>query len=156
MKKIKLTQDKFTLVDDADFDFLNSWKWRYSTKGYAVRTSAMIGGIRGRNIWMHRLILGTSKGMQTDHKNTNKLDNRKENLRACTQSQNGMNQRKTRGSSRFKGVSWSEERKKWEVKLQKNKKNIYLGRFVDEEDAGRSYNAGALKHFGEFARLNVL
>jgi len=73
MKRIKLTQEKVALVDDADFEFLNQWKWFYHQTGYA----------KSCHRYMHRLINKTPKGFHTDHINRNKLDNRKSNLRYC-------------------------------------------------------------------------
>ena len=154
MKKIKLTQGKFALVDDDDFEWLSQWNWHYGN-GYAVRQSPRVRG-KQRRIYMHREILQPPKGMQTDHINRTRSDNRRSNLRVCTSSQNQWNQHKIRGSSRFKGVSWHKIGKKWQAQIIKNQKHIHLGRFDSEEDAARAYNKAALNYFGEFARLNVL
>ena len=74
MKYIKLTQNKFALVDDGNFEFLNQWKW-YFNGGYAVRGYP-------KRILMHRVILNSPNGMEIDHKNRNKLDNSKNHSRS--------------------------------------------------------------------------
>jgi hypothetical protein len=85
-KMIPLTQGKFALVDDEDFEWLNQYKWRLRN-GYAGRDSSILLGPR-RNILMHREVAGTPEGLFTDHANGNKLDNRRCNLRICNKSQN--------------------------------------------------------------------
>src|SRR5712664_2670409 len=98
MKKIELSgrlgKGKFTIVDDCNYPYLNQWKWTYHNSGYVSR--AMGGKILGKRktIYMHRLILDVSRRKYTDHINGNRLDNRKENLRIVTQSQNQMNRGK--------------------------------------------------------------
>ena len=68
MKKIKLTQGKYALVDDEDFKYLSKWKWNYQQKGYAVR-SEWKGG-KTKNFLMHRVILNAQEGHHCDHINT--------------------------------------------------------------------------------------
>src|SRR3990167_10859282 len=80
MKRIKLTQGKFAIVDNEDFEWLNQWKWHYNNSdGYAYRTKVFrrINGKQPKeHISIHRLINKTPKGMETDHINHNRLDNR--------------------------------------------------------------------------------
>ncbi len=152
MKEIPLTQGKFAIVDDKDYDWLSKWKWCYNS-GYAVRMSPGVNG-KQRKILMHREILQTLKGTETDHINGDRLDNRRYNLRVCTHSQNMMNQRKTRGCSRFKGVHWHKAHKKWHAKIKKERKNQHIGYFDVEDNAALAYNEAATELFGEFASLN--
>jgi len=161
MKKIPLTQGKFALVDDEDFEWLNQWKWYYSKVGkdgiggYAMRKFRVNG--KQKTIRMHRLINNTPDGMDTDHDNGNKLDNRRKNLRDATTSQNQINRKKGRGnySSRFKGVFWHKVTKKWHAQITLNGKRIHLGLFVSELAAAAAYDEAAIKFHGEFASLNV-
>lgn len=108
---------------------------------------------------MHRLILGTSVGMEVDHVNGDGRDNRRVNLRLATHSQNMANQRKRRDgiSSRYKGV-WYERRRKrpWRAKIKVRGRQVNLGYFETEEEAAYAYNLAALEHFGGFARLNEI
>ena len=154
MKKIPLTQGKFTIVDDGDFEYLKNFKWSFA-KGYAVRNNKIKGNFR--HLFMHRIILKPSPKMFTDHINHNKLDNRRCNLRECTMSQNLMNQKVSSVStSGYKGVHFLKDRQKWQVEIMVFYKKIYLGQFDNKLDAALAYNKAALKYFGEFACLNEL
>lgn len=77
MPTIPLTQGKVTIIDEADYDYLLQWKWHYR-EGYAVR-SQYLGRTNGKqklkNIWMHRLLLNTPDGMESDHIDGNGLNN---------------------------------------------------------------------------------
>src|SRR3990167_164487 len=109
MKKIKLTQNKYALVDDEDFKELNQSKWLCDSSGYAGRD---VGGRKNKKrILMHRLLNNTPKGFHTDHINRDKLDNRKENLRTTTCSQNILNSKLSKkNTSGHKGVEWYKNR----------------------------------------------
>lgn len=156
-KLIPLTQGKYAIVDEMDYEWLSQWKWNYHKFGYAIRTQHICitdnkqikVGIR-----MHRLIMDAADGLDVDHINGDTIDNRRSNLRVCSRSENMMNQRKTRGTSKYKGVYWNAERKKWMARLKIDKKTIFLGRFLSQEDAALAYNNAATQYFGEFARLN--
>ena len=159
MKQIELTQGKVALVDDADYDWLNQWKWcaHKTKKGfYAVRGFRLKKNKRSL-ISMHRQILGLKRGdkRQGDHINHNKLDNRRNNIRICTQSQNNMNQKPGRNlTSPFKGITWSKLYRRWIAHLTINKETKSLGYFIQEKDAARAYDEAAKKYFGDFAHLN--
>ena len=104
---------------------------------------------------MHRVINDTPKILGTDHIDGNPLNNQKSNLRNATKSQNGMNRKSNRNSSsKYKGISWNKQNKKWRGEIQKNKKRYGLGYFKSEIEAARAYNKKALELFGEYARLN--
>ena len=79
MKQIPLTQGKFAIIDDKDFEYLNQWKWTYDGR-YAIRSVAFTVGKRSK-IYMHRIILNTPVGMDTDHIDMNRLNNQRLNLR---------------------------------------------------------------------------
>lgn len=104
-----------------------------------------------------RLILGqvSKAGRLIDHKNRNPLDNTRKNLRPCTKAQNQQNQSKRSrpASSKYKGVTWDESRKKWMGQIQHRDLRI-TKRFEKEKDAARFYNRLASKYFGSFAALN--
>ena len=160
MTKIILTRDKFSLVDIIDLGYLNQWSWCYN-QGYAVRNSIKSDNFdKRKTILMHRVILqrclGHSKFIEVDHINGDRLDNQRSNLRPCNQQQNQGNRKHQRGSSYFKGVYWSKANKKWTARIKINGKKQYLGYFCHEIDAAIAYNTAAIKHFGEFARLNNL
>jgi len=156
MKTITLTQGKVALVDDEDFEFLSQWKWSIQKKPhdkYYARTSIKING-KWRRVTMHRMILRPQNGRITDHINNNGLDNRRCNLRCCNQSQNLQNRTNQPHSSRFKGVSWVANRKRWLAAICVEGKRINLGRFIGEDEAAKAYDRAAKCHFGSFANTN--
>ena len=165
MKRIPLTQGKYTLVDDEDFELLSQWSWCFQPSGntgYAIRCTKEHK--KNITIRMHRQILRLKKGdgIQIDHVNHNGLDNRKGNLRKCRQAQNSQNQvMHTKGkTSKYKGVWLSRTIHKgkvycyWYCGIRVNYKLIHLGSFRDELTAAKVYDKAAIKYFGEFACLN--
>lgn len=149
VKEVVLSKGKVALVDDEDFEMLSKSSWCVSD-GYAFNTQL------GR---MHRMLLGAPEGVMVDHRNGDRLDNRRSNLRLCTNSQNQANRRVVRGVSPFKGVTWQKRpsgRGMWKAVLIANGVAMYLGTFKTDLDAATAYNDAALKHFGEFAHLNDL
>ena len=153
MKKIELSgkkgEGKYTIVDEKDFEKLNKISCNFNGK-YAI------GQKNNKKIKLHRLILCTPNGMQTDHINFDKLDNRRANLRICTNSQNMAHRKKMakNTSSKYRGVSWHKCSKKWIATVRINKKSIHLGVFLDEKDAALAYDKRAAELFGEFAFTN--
>ncbi len=147
-KVINLTQNQVTIVDDEDFQYFEQFKWHYTTYGYAKNNKLGL---------LHRIILDVNFNQDVDHKNGNKLDNRKCNLRICNKSQNGMNRNITKKStSGYKGVYWKKDRNKWRAQIQVNKKSIFIGYFENKEDAAKAYNEAAVKYHKEFAKLNKI
>lgn len=145
----------FAMVGDEDFDRLNQWKWTAEKRRngfYAMRVVRTDG--KQRTVRMHVEVLGA--GADIDHRDGNGLNNQKENLRRCTPAENGWNVRKGRRgkTSRFKGVSWSEEYARWNahIGLKNGKRN--LGCYPTEELAAAAYNFAAIDSCGEFAQLN--
>lgn len=150
MKKILLNNNKFVLIDNEDFEIISSFKWYYHTTGYA-RTSTP------KKIYMHRLILKANKKEQVDHINGDRLDNRRMNLRLCTEQQNHFNITKHKDNkSGFKGISWDSSRSLWVAHIQANKKLTHIGRFANKLDAIKAYNSFAKELHGEFAKLNQI
>lgn len=96
-------------------------------------------------------------GMTVDHRNHNTLDNRRSNLRVCTNSQNCANKKKASGkSSGYKGVTWFKRDNCWKAQIKVNYRNIHLGYFDKEADAAAAYNKSAIRIFGEFALINKI
>jgi hypothetical protein len=154
-KEIPLTQGKFAIVDDDDYERVSQFKWCYDKKGYAVRGVTINGKHTTQS--MHRFIMNCPPGYEVDHKNGNGLDNRKENLRICTKAENVRNNYgRSHNTSGYKGVYWHKKAKKWAAQLTTKGKNYHLGLYDNKEDAARAYNKKALELFGEFARINVI
>ena len=145
MRKIKLTQGQYAIVDDGDFERLNKYKWHALEEGntwYAKRGELP-------QIRMHRMILGLVKddGKITDHINRNGLDNRRANLRVISNIENLRNRGlSARNTSRYNGVSWCKQTKKWRATIATNNKQVHLGRFNDIEDAVKARRL-AEKHY---------
>lgn len=157
MKKIKLTQNKYALVDDADFAMLNQYKW-YAHKDkntfYAIRNGKMKNGKREKTIFMHREILKPKDTFEIDHRDMNGLNNQQKNLRECTSTENKRNRKimKTNNSG-FKGVSFHKQTKKWQANITFGNKQITLGRFLNKIEAYKAYVGACKKYHNKFARL---
>jgi hypothetical protein len=156
MKEIKLSQTgknrgKYVaLVDDEDYDYLNSFRWRvFNSRGllYAMKHAGT-----KKDKHMHRVIMNTPNDAFCDHIDHNGLNNQKSNLRNCTHQQN-MSNRKPYGSSCYLGVYFS--RGKYIVaQIQVNKELYYLGVCTTEKQAAIRYDAAALYFHGEYCNLN--
>ena len=189
MKKIQLwigeeLSDEYMLVDDEDYEMImeasrsytktgklrkSSGKWRlfHPTPNlkYAVAYSgAYIDRSNGRSqVLVHRLIMGSPEGMHIDHINGNALDNRKQNLRVCTRSQNAMNKKlRSDSTTGYKGV-YKEKNPAYKNPYKAaagipgtSGKKKTLGHFATAQEAARAYNDYVIKEFGEFAYLNEI
>ncbi len=158
MKQIPLTQGKFAMVDDDDFERLNQKKWHafknHNGDFYAARAERQVNGTY-KTVYMHCEILGVPSGMQCDHKSRNTLDNTRANLRPCTPAENARNRKNQTGSrSAYKGVS--SFRNKWKSEITFSGRRFYLGLYASEEEAAMAYNQKALELFGEFASPNII
>ena len=150
MKEIYITRGCKTIVDDEDFEWLNQWKWYISAWRVVSRKET------NRTIFMHKMLISVPEGYTVDHKNGDRLDNRKENLRKANVFQQAHNRPKTSlNKSGFKGVSWSKIGNKWVAQIKINNKQINLGYFKGKLQAAKKYNEVASKFHGTFARLNV-
>lgn len=151
------------LVDDEDLKLISGWTWRINKSGYVRRKTTTI--TNGRTITiisvLHRFLCGAQRNQLVDHINGNVLDNRRENLRLATNSQNAMNRSKPSfqqggraTNSQFKGVTRSKTAGRWQARIGANGKIFYLGQFDDEHAAGHAYNCAAIRLHKEFACLN--
>ena len=158
---IPLTQGKFALADDKDFDRVNQFKWYVEKQhtGQRDRWYATRHLNKKRKVSMARFIMNCPMGLQVDHINGETLNNKKSNLRICTQAQNVRNSKKKcieTATSKFKGVVWNKNAKHFRVMIVYQGKSIHLGYFKDEAVAAKKYNEFAQKYFGEFAYLNKI
>jgi hypothetical protein len=156
-RKIFLSEGKWTLVDSADYYWLNTFKWLVYGTGnnlYAVR-NRLIAPNETRPVYMHRVIMNPPPGLLVDHKNNDSLDNRRQNLRFATPSENMLNRRKKKNcTSQYRGVWLLSHNGKYESQTSYRGKKIWLGWFDSEVEAARAYDRAVLKYHGEFARLN--
>jgi hypothetical protein len=146
-----LTRGQIAIIDLVDMPLVAGHKWcslrAPNGRWYAKRTKACI--------YLHRVILAAPDHLDVDHIDHDGLNNRRSNLRLVTRMQNNHNQRKTRGMSKYKGVTWSRKNRRWIAQFTPpHGVRRYLGSFEHEQDAARAYDAAALEHFGAFACLN--
>lgn len=157
MKTITLTQGFVALVNNADFKYLNQWKWhadRNHHSVYALR-NIRVGPGKRKRVGMHTQLMGTPPGKEVDHRNGNGLDNRRRNLRVCAHAHNSQNVRKPiDNSSGFKGVSWNRRSESWRAYIKTRRRQLHLGYFSNPRTAAKAYNEAAVRLFGKFARLN--
>ncbi|ADI67581.1 HNH endonuclease [Mobiluncus curtisii] len=160
MKTIPLTKGLVAVVDDADYSKLSPYSW-YAVGRPGNEYAARYGGHNkgsSSHIRMHRELLNAPAGIEVDHVNGNRLDNRRANLRLATRTQNACNRSKFRGKhhSRFKGVTYHVRDQCWQASIRHHDKHIYLGSFESEVEAAAAYNKAAINYQGKFAKLNEL
>jgi len=163
-RQIELTQGQYSTVDACDFEYLNQFNWyaskRPTTHGikyYAMRVAGPAH--QQRAYYMHRVVAERAfpdfdASKEYDHRDCQRLNNTRQNLRPCTINQNGYNSVKMAGmTSRYKGVFWNTGKGKWTARICVNKKHIHIGHFDDEIEAAAWYAAYALFYHGEFANI---
>lgn len=139
------TNGNYCIVSKEDYEYLSAYNWCLVNNGYAFNNQ--IG-------YMHRLLMNNPTEKEVDHKNRNRLDNRRENLRLCTRSENSKNKSQLKHSSKFKGVHWHKNNKKWRCQIRIDGKMTQVGMFDNEEEAAMAYDKFAKKYHGEFAYFN--
>ncbi len=146
MKKIKLTQGKYALVDNEDYPLLSRHKWLvHKTRGGSLYVESS-SFAKGKQTFIHRAIMGRGR-KDVDHINRNPLDNRKNNLRFVTKSENLINRRRFKGTkSKYKGVYFNETNKRFQASVYRNKKSVHIGLFIDEKQAKIARDKYIIKH----------
>jgi hypothetical protein len=152
-RRIPLTCGQFALVDPEDYYRLSKFQWyangHTKTKFYAIRKCD------GKSVKMHRVIMNAPEDLFVDHIDHNGLNNTRGNLRLCTPAENSRNSGSNKGStSKYKGVSWNRNVKKWCAQIRLNYKIHRIGHFEDEIAAAKAYDKKAAELHGEFACLN--
>lgn len=127
------------LVDKEDYERISEHNWWVKPAGYIYTQ------VNRKTIYLHRFVMEAKKGQEIDHINRKKMDNRKENLRFCTRSQNNINKDGIRGVSRFKN--------KWRARITHNNVEKHLGIFNSFEEALRIRLDVEKKLFGNFANV---
>lgn len=146
----------FAVIDDDDYERTMQQKWWYNPyTGYAYTNIKMDDGTTKR-VTMHLFIKPPSNGMQLDHTNHNRIDNRKGNLRECTREENLRNRLPYtfEKSSKYKGVCWNKVNKNWNVHIYINNIAKSCGAYQDEDYAAFIYDVLALQNYKEFSCLN--
>lgn len=141
-----------TRIDLETKESLARHRWYLNPDGYAV---CHVSTARGRKtIYMHRLVNHTPEDLLTDHINGDRLDNRRENLRTATYSQNNANSRPRRRRGRYRGVYWHNPTGKWVAQISVDGRLRHLGLFASELSAARAYDQAAQEFFGPYACPN--
>lgn len=144
------------LVSPPDYRMAKMYRWRVNKDGYAGVWIYDRQAKRGRTLLLHRLICHVSDDVLVDHKNRERLDARRENLRPATPSANSANRTKTRKgtSSRYRGVTLHGATGKWQAGAKQFDTFHHCGLFESEEAAARAYDAKARELWGDFAACN--
>jgi hypothetical protein len=151
--KLKLSNSEKIVEIDAKDKSIQKYDWRISSIGYVRAT------INKKRWFLHRYLLNPQGKEQVDHIDGDTLNNKRSNLRICSQRENCINARpmKTKIYSKFKRVTYcrtEKRRKRWVAACEVNRKRITIGRFYTEDEAKLAYNKKAKELFGVFARLN--
>lgn len=151
VKGILLSNGFLTFVDEADYDRVKLFTWYFHrATGYVM---GYITKGRGRKpVYLHRFILDAGPDDYTDHKDVDsKLDNRRSNIRLCTQGENNLNADSDRGTtSNYRGVSYDRTRSRWVTQYRCR----FIGYFEDEIVAAIAYDTVAKQDAPAFVRLN--
>ena len=134
------------MFDKEDYGLIKDYAWWENEQGYIVTS------IDGKNIRMHRLVFPAGNGYVVDHKNRNRFDNRKCNLRIATKQQNNINRAAAR-SNRLgvKGVSFNKRQNRYEARICVGGRRIYLGSHATLDGAREIREKAEEDLFGEFA-----
>ena len=131
-----------TLIDLDDIEKVSKYKWHIQ-KGYVQNSKT--------RYMLHRFVMNCPDDMIVDHINRNKLDNRKSNLRICTNTENNRNMpRRSNVNSKERGV-YQSSKSGWVARIKVNAKDIYLGTFKSIEEAIEARHKAEIEYFGEFA-----
>ncbi|MCP3998841.1 MAG: hypothetical protein GY722_27780 [bacterium] len=148
--KIPIIGGSYFIVDRCRASALEALSWSMHD-GYARHYH--YEGNERFNVYAHHCIIGRGlNGMQVDHVNRDRLDNRRANLRFVTNQENCLNSGPKTG--RFKGVSWKTANRKWVAQIFYDGVKHHVGVFDDEVEAARAWNEAARLHHGKFAFQN--
>jgi len=134
--------------------FPNTWGTTFAANVNTryVKGEMTINGKRKR-FYLHRWILSPSPDLDVDHIDHDTLNNRRNNLRVCTNSENSWNRKfQLNNKSGISGVRWKPERKSWIAEIAVNGKQTHLGSFKKIEDAANARKRAEVQHYGEFRR----
>lgn len=150
IRRIALGHGRFAVVDVADYEWLSKYKWCASNKQgtiYAMRRTK-----KGKTVYMHREITRAPKGTVVDHIDHNTMNNRRCNVRVCTDRQNQANKGPHGGASGYVGVYPRDGN--YEAGITWRGKHYYLGRFDDPVEAAKARDRKAYELHGPYAYLN--
>ena len=137
-------------VDKEDLQLVKTKKWHVVTSQSEIRTV-----ISSDRTYLHHLLLGNHKGLEIDHIDGDRLNNRRSNLRICTHQQNQCNQPLQRNNtSGVAGVRYYRPRHKFVARIKVSQYDLHLGYYHTLLEATQARNEGMRLMFGEYARMN--
>lgn len=135
-------------IDREDLAKVRYYKWRVDTNCHVITGNCT--STRPRKELSH-IVMNCPDGMVVDHKDGNPLNNRKKNLRICTQQENLCNKHFMSNSNSGEiGIIWDKSRKRWAPEIRKDGKRYHLSRYKTIEEARYARYIGELILFGEF------
>lgn len=148
---VPLTRGQVAIIDSDDADKVGRWNWACGSYAFRIHNCPVLG--RRVHMTIHRVVMDAPPGLEVDHINGNRFDNRKSNLRLATHRQNGCNTRLRKNSrSGLKGASWHPQSQMWRARVYSNGREIHLGLFDTAEAAHAAYREHASRIHGQFAR----
>jgi hypothetical protein len=152
---VPLSQGYEAVIDAVDISLVDGYNWSADVSRrtvYAVRREYSKGA--SKNVRMHRVLMGEPKGFDVDHRDCDGLNNRRNNLRVATASQNKRNMRKPKhNTSGFKGVTLHKQTSKWQANIQIGGKHISLGLHETKAAAHAAYRQASATYHGEYGRV---
>lgn len=155
-RRLPLTNShgKTAIIDKDDYPRVQFIKWYLLKAGYV---QGYLPQPIGKMVYLHRFIIQAKDYQEYDHRNGNKLDCRKQNIRLCTRSQNQANRDlQSNNTTGYKGVYLHKPTGRYQIKIRFQGKMQYFGYHTDPIEAAKIYNQEAIRLFGEFAKLNEL
>lgn len=144
---VEFNEGNYFICDLCDLKYCYNTSWFLNNNGYAR------GTINGKLILFHNYIIDTKPFEEVDHIDGNRLNNTRSNLRVVNRLDNMKNKGKyINNTSGFTGVHYHKKLNKWEVRIQSNKTNIYLGIYNNFNDAVEVRKDAEIKYFGKFRR----
>lgn len=143
--------DTAIIIDNADYAAVSVHGWCLNGSGYVVAR------IDQRTVQLSRWLLDAPKGTNVIHRNGNRYDFRRKNLRIVTRSEAMQRQRKRAGTtSQYKGVQRHKKSGRWRATLWRGelRRNLQLGYFESEMEAAKAYDEAARTYYGEDAWVN--
>jgi hypothetical protein len=143
---IFLPNNKIALVDEENYSEIAQFRWCLNTNGYPIRTE------NGQTTLMSRQIMNPPEDMYVDHIDGEPLNNKRDNLRICTNSQNQQHRVKltSTSTSGYHGVSFYKSTCKWVSRIMTNGKRICLGYFDTIEEAIEARKEAEIKYHGNY------
>ena len=144
MAQITLTNGAIALIDDEDLAMVSRWSWKQHRARYAYRT--VRNGKGWKNVYLHQLLIGPPpEGMEVDHENRNRLDNRRPNLRFLPHWKNSHNRDTGRPTnSGHRGIGKPKGRTRWSAILYAKNRIVWRGNFKTLDEAVIARAAAAL------------